>query len=55
MYKSLIEGQEVQLDKEHANTSKVTVVSQTPLRLYTTVKNDINTWSVMTDRLTEIK
>lgn len=52
---SLIVGQEVCLDKDRSNKSKVTVVSQTSGKLFTEVSVDNkHTWSVMTYRLTII-
>ena len=47
------EGEEVWLDKDLTNKSKVKVVRQTPKRLYSTVTvNGKVTWDVMTYRLT---
>ena len=53
LYTVLTTGQVVGLDKDLANSSEVTVVRQTPKRLYTTVTGDgKNEWDVMTYRLT---
>jgi hypothetical protein len=53
LYTLLTTGQLVGLDKDLANSSEVTVVRQTPKRLYTTVTGDgKNEWDVMTCRLT---
>ena len=53
LYTVLTTGQLVGLDKDLANSSEVTVVRQTPKRLYTTVTGDgKNEWDVMTYRLT---
>jgi hypothetical protein len=53
--KSFNVGQVVKLDKDHANGSEVTVVRQTPQKLFTTVtSNGENNWDVMTNRLSEI-
>ena len=53
LYTLLTTGQLVGLDKDLANSSEVTVVRQTPKRLYTTVTSDgKNEWDVMTYRLT---
>ena len=53
LYTLLTTGQLVGLDKDLANSSEVTVVRQTPKRLYTTVTGDgKNEWDVMTYRLT---
>ena len=49
---SLAAGQIVVLDKGCANSSEVSVVSQTPKRLLTTVSNGFYEWDVMTCRLT---
>jgi hypothetical protein len=50
--KEFNQGQEVWLDIDKANYSKVEVVFQTPNKLFTTVKNIENReWEVMTDRL----
>lgn len=54
LYKEFKIGEEVWLDKDLANSSKVIVISQTPKRLYTTVKGNESTWDVMTYRLTTI-
>ena len=51
----LTTGQLVGLDKDLANSSEVTVVRQTPGRLFTTVTGDgENEWDVMTIRLTAL-
>lgn len=47
----LAAGQLVCLDKGFTNQSIVEVVSQTPNRLFTTVKSDDVQWQVMTYRL----
>jgi len=49
-------GETVSLDAEYANASKVTVVRQTPNRVYTTVKSidSGSEWDVMTNRLTKV-
>jgi len=53
IYKVLTTGQLVGLDKHLANSSEVTVVRQTPKRLYTAVTRDgKHEWDVMTHRLT---
>jgi hypothetical protein len=53
--KLLFSGQIVRLDKDFANSNEVTVVSQTPKKLYTTVTVDGKyKWDVMTNRLTEL-
>tara|TARA_R110000787_G_scaffold177052_1_gene289129 strand:+ start:279 stop:500 length:222 start_codon:yes stop_codon:yes gene_type:complete len=53
LYTLLTTGQLVGLDKDLANSCEVTVVRQTPKRLYTTVTGDgENEWDVMTCRLT---
>ena len=53
LYTLLTTGQIVGLDKDLANSREVTVVRQTPKRLYTTVtSNGIYEWDVMTYRLT---
>ena len=53
LYTLLTTGQLVGLDKDLTNSSEVTVVRQTPKRLYTTVTSDgKNEWDVMTYRLT---
>lgn len=55
LYTLLTEGQRVILDNDRSNRSEVTVVNQTPKRLYTTVTgNGIDKWDVMTYRLTII-
>lgn len=48
------EEQRVRLDKEFRNTSIVTVKSQTSGRMYCQVSNGKSTWTVMTNRLTEL-
>jgi hypothetical protein len=50
--KEFKEGEKVILDIKHANSSLVTVVSQTSGKLYTTVTNGKSVWDVMTIRLT---
>lgn len=45
-------GDAVILDKGKGNSSVVFVVEQTPKRIYTIVTDKINTWTVMTYRLT---
>ena len=56
LYTLLTTGQLVGLDKDLANSSEVTVVRQTPKRLYTTVTSDgKNEWDVMTYRLTVLQ
>lgn len=56
-----IQGQEVWLDKELTNFSKVKVLNQTPNKLFTTVYitdtiSKVSTqWEVMTNRLSPIK
>lgn len=53
LYTLLTTGQVVGLDKDLGNSSEVTVVRQTPKRLYTTVtSNGVDEWDVMTYRLT---
>lgn len=52
LYTLLVAGQLVRLDKGRANSSIVTVVKQTPKRVYTRVTNGKNEWDVMTYRLT---
>jgi hypothetical protein len=53
--KLLFSGQIVRLDKDFANSTEVTVVSQTRKKLYTTVTGDGKyQWDVMTNRLTEL-
>jgi hypothetical protein len=53
--KLLFSGQIVRLDKDFANSTEVTVVSQTSKKLYTTVTSDGKyQWDVMTNRLTEL-
>ena len=55
LYTLLAIGQRVGLDKDLANSSEVTVVRQTPKRLYTTVtSNGIDEWDVTTYRLTAL-
>jgi hypothetical protein len=44
-------GEEVILDKDRANSSIVTVIHQTPNKLFTTVKGGDSEWEVMTARL----
>jgi hypothetical protein len=44
-------GEIVRLDKDHANTSLVRVLGQSPELMYTTVTDDRLTWRVMTCRL----
>ena len=44
-------GEEVILDKDRANSSIVTVIHQTPNKLFTTVKGGDREWEVMTARL----
>jgi WD40 repeat protein len=52
LYTVLTTGQRVVLDKDLGNTSEVTVISQTPKRLYTTItSNGVESWDVMTYRL----
>jgi len=48
-------GQKVTLDADFANTSTVTVLSQTPKRMFTTVTDGQSEWNVMTYRLTKTK
>ena len=55
LYTLLTTGQLVGLDKDLANSSEVTVVRQTPKRMFTTVtSNGIDKWDVMTYRLTAL-
>ena len=46
-------GETVWLDKDTSNSSEVNVISQTPLRLFTSVTDGANNWDVMTSRLTK--
>jgi hypothetical protein len=53
LYPLLATGQQVILDGDMQNSCKVTVVRQTPNRMFTTVSgNGEDTWDVMTRRLT---
>ena len=54
LYTLLTTGQIVGLDTDLLNSSKAEVVSQTPKRMFTTIKsiNEKHTWEVMTYRLT---
>jgi hypothetical protein len=53
--KEFNQGQEVWLDIDKANYSKVEVVFQTPNKLFTTVKSVENReWEVMTNRLSPV-
>ena len=54
MRKEFNTGDSVRLDKKFNNSSIVTVVSQTPQKMFTTVTSGPTTWEVMTYRLTEI-
>lgn len=56
LYTLLTTGQNVWLDKDLANSSKVEVVSQTKKRMFTTVTSNsgLDTWEVMTYRLTAL-
>ena len=46
-------GEYVWLDRGYSNASQVIVIKQTPQRLYTTVRDELNNeWVVMTYRLT---
>lgn len=52
---NLKEGERVTLDAEYANTSEVTIISFTPLKMYALVKSDEgNEWETMTNRLTPL-
>lgn len=55
MRKEFEAGQKVNLDKDMANNSVVTVISQTKNKLYTRVKSEDEEWIVMTYRLTGIE
>lgn len=43
------------LDENFANSSIVTVISQTPRRMFTRIKDESSDWEVMTTRLSKIK
>ena len=52
LYPLLATGQQVVLDGDMSNSCTVTVVRQTPNRMFTTVTgNGEDTWDVMTRRL----
>jgi hypothetical protein len=56
LYTEFSPGETVWLDKDKPNGSVVTVIEQTPRRMFTTVKGDEGgTWDVMTIRLTKLK
>jgi hypothetical protein len=53
MRQEFFTGQLVGLDKDLTNNSEVTVVKQSPAKLFTTVtSNGIDEWDIMTYRLT---
>jgi len=49
------EGSIVWLDRDRSNRSQVTVVRQTPGKLFTTVRGKESEWDVMTNRLSPIE
>lgn len=51
--KRFLKGSTVILDGDLSNSSEVEVVSQTPKRLFTSVRVGSRIWDVMTIRLTE--
>lgn len=54
MNRNFVKGQIVILDADMANPAAVEVVSQTPLRKYTTVCSADSEWQVMTYRLSPV-
>lgn len=53
-YQKFEKGEVVRLDADFNNTSLVTVVFQTPERMFTGLESDDDSWIVMTDRLSQI-
>ena len=48
-------GERVRLDREFSNSSIVTIRDIGPIGLFATVTDGVNTWDVMTYRLSRIK
>ena len=54
MYQILKSGDQVLLDSSFNNSSIVEVISQTPNRMFTRIKDENSDWEVMTNRLEKI-
>jgi hypothetical protein len=54
-YERFEKGEVVRLDADFNNSSIVEVISQSPRKLFTRIKDENSDWEVMTDRLSHIE
>ena len=54
-YEEFKNGELAMLDKDYINPVEVTIVCQSPNRMFTRVKFKNDSWDVMTNRLTKKK